>query len=561
MKKRQYTYVPNTKIDAVTTENAVFGGDELLDGVYVKGRKKFKKGGTATKAKTPKQIAKSLMSIDNKVWDKLDITSGSALYADKDLQKKYADELEKAGADKLIAEANKGVGYASADARVHQVLLILEDNNYASLYSYITLRGAMGEGKRKVIEDMYKEYPGYTLNPEVIKQKFKHGGQTGKAITSRTPSLEEKAADIVGHSEWFSLDNEEKADLITEMVSDGVIAIPFEHGGMMGSMAKGGESANWGIYEPSMREKDGKYVVYSRSHGIMSFSTKQEADDYIKQIKDDLLQMSMGLEDVTYAKGGVAEAAKYKVVFKMKGMDEKEKMFDDKAKAESFVELMSDDDDVEKIKMEEVKEKVKKSAPKKAEAAAPPVSLFGLAKAAAPAPTASKKTAPQVPIPGIKDTIRRYDELHATIKNAEAEKELLHGQLVEMGSEKFLDLYERQGSRPKNFDMTDGGESILFMISDAYEKLTPEKEAILEAYPGVVETQVKYSFDPETLDRVGDVVSRLIMDSKLLTDEDKRNLIVVETKKFVRKGTVDRLLEYDDPRILFDIIKPKKGLK
>jgi len=566
MKKRQYTYVPNRKIDAVTTENAVFGGDELLDGVYVKGRRKFKKGGEASKTKTPKQIAKSLMAIDSKVWDKLDITSGSALYGSDDMQKKYASELEKAGADKLMAEANKGVNRTSADTRVYQVMDILQDNNYHSLYNYFVYRGVYGDQKIKIYEDFYKEDMGKRgsssfLNPALVSKNitvgYKHGGQT-KAVPTRTLTLEEKALDIVGPTEWHGLDSEEKADLITEMVSDGVISIPYEYGGMM---ANGGRTADWGIYEPSMRESDGKFVVYSRSHGIMSFSSKEEAEDYINQIKDDLLQISMGLEDVTYAKGGVAEAAKYKVVFKMKGMDEKEKVFDDKGKAETFVEMMSDDEDIEKIKMEEVKEKVKKSAPKKAEATAPPVSLFGMAKAVTPAPTSSKKTAPQVAIPGIQDTIRRYDELHAMIKNAEAEKELLHGELVELGADKFMEMYERQGSRPKNFDMTDGGESILFMVSDAYEKMTPEKAAILEAYPGVLETEVKYSFNPEVLDRVGDVVSRLIMDSRLLSDDDKRNLLIVETKQFVRKGTIDRLMEYDDPRMLFDVIKPKKGLK
>ena len=616
MKKKRLdqmsTYVPKRKIVSVKTKKAVIDSDQLLDGVYVRGKKKLAKGGKAASTMTAKQVAKKLMKIDSDVWNKLDVDSGSQLYSDPELQKKYIAELDKSEANHLMA----------ASKNKQKVFDELEDWNHHAMCSYIVGKGHLGDEAMQRAKMNYdftmREYgKAYTLNPEFITRVMAEGGRVfvgkfneeqlrnkedklaiekkmketglkyvdskiimknGKpnmmevylyadggmmaeggnvSIPMRMPTLEEKVEDIVGSPSWHSLDADEKASLVQLMVADGDVKVSLSHGGYMRE-----EEIDWGMYEPSMRKSDNKYVVYSRSHGVMSFNTEEEAKDYIKQVKKDLVELTQELDkDVMYAKGGVTEAVKYKVVYQMKGMDApKEKMFDDKGKAETFVEMMSDDEDVSKIKMEEVKEKVKKTTTKAAEAVAPPVSLFGMAKGA-PKASPTKKEKPQVQIPGIADDIKRYDELHAIIKNAEAEKEVLHGTLRQVGIDKFMELYERRGSRPDNFELADGDQAILFMVKDQYEKVTPEKAGILEAYPDLLETEVKYSFDPATLERVGDVVSRLIMDSKLLSDEDKRNLLVVETKQFVKKGTIDRLLNYDDPRMIFDIVKPQTGLK
>lgn len=552
MKKSKYTYLPKRKIKSVNTKNDSISGNEILDGVYVKGNKKFAKGGdviggllkrSAKPPKTDKKIAKDLMAIEASVWDKLDIESGYQLGSDMELQKKYVAELEKSNVDKLVDSAKDR----------EKIFDELEDYNYHTLNSYLTSRGHFGQEKKDRQKEFYATYK-WGINPELVTEVMAHGGKTPMPMRMRT--LEEKAEDIVGSSTWHDLDREEKSDLVSEMVGDGILKVSFEAGGYMD---RGG--VTWGIYEPSMKESDGKFVVYSRSHGIMSFSNKEDAEAYIAEIKKDLMDISMGIEDVTYAKGGVTEAKKFKVTYQLKGMDAKEKIFEDEDKAKTFLEMMSDDEDTVKIKMEEVVEKVKKTTPKTATAQAPPVSLFkDLAKQAAPK-TASKKAGPEVQVPGLADDIKRYDELKAIIKNAEAEKEILHGTLRQVGIDKFMELYERRGSRPENFDLADRDQSILFIMNDKYEKVLPEKAAILDNYPGLLETEVKYSFDPATLDRVGEVVSRLIMESNLLSDEDKRNLIVVETKQYIKKGSIDRLLQYDNPRMIFDLIKPITGLK
>jgi hypothetical protein len=253
-------------------------------------------------------------------------------------------------------------------------------------------------------------------------------------------------------------------------------------------------------------------------------------------------------EEFEYADGGgVAEATTFKVSY-TEGSKEKEKTFNDKAKAELFVETLQDDDDITKIKMEEIK-------PTKTEKQ----SLFGMAKKSTP--TTSKKEKESVQVSGIATKISRYDELKAIINNAKAEQEVIGGELKSVGKEKFLELYEERRRKPDNFNLSDRDEKILFIVMDKYKKVEPEKAALLEQFSGLLESVTTYSFNPEVLDRVGDVVSRIILDSKLLSDADKQNLLIEETSLAVKKGSIDRLLDYDNPEEVFNLIEPILALK
>jgi hypothetical protein len=91
---------------------------------------------------------------------------------------------------------------------------------------------------------------------------------------------------------------------------------------------------------------------------------------------------------------------------------------------------------------------------------------------------------------------------------------------------------------------------------------------MLEQYSGLLETKTTYEFNPDILEKevssgmtVGDVVSMLIQDSKLLSDADKENLIKAKTTMRVPKGTIDRLMDYDNPREVFNLISPILALK
>lgn len=304
------------------------------------------------------------------------------------------------------------------------------------------------------------------------KRYITEQGKRYKVITEQTVS--EAAEQAVGSATWHRLDEMQKAGVVGELVSDGVIGVRMAEGSMV---ATG--------FKVTYILMDGKKVE-------RKYKSKEDMDE------------------------GIADA---------------------------YMEF-----DIENIEVEEDKPAKEK------------VGLFAMAKKAEPK-KAKGAPKPEVVVDGIESEIARYDELKEIINNAKAEQELIGGRLKEIGKENFLELYEEKGRKPENFNLKDGDEEILFIVMDKYKKVEPEKEAILEKYEGLLEKVTTYSFNPEVLDRVGDVVERLIMDNKELSDNDKAKLLIVDTTVAVKKGSLDRLMDYDNPAEIFDLIEPILALK
>jgi hypothetical protein len=771
-KRKEYEYIPVGEIDSIeTTKGEVFTKNDILDGAHIRKRKPKVQPKTEPKVEQkPTKIkwdkaAEQIMSKDGKIWDDLNIRSGSQLYSEEDMQKQYISKLE------IIDDI-----FLSSNNRL-KTLDELTDNNYHSVRNYLDLK--FGDKKaRESYKNLHKDYPTSYLNPKLIEAKFAYGGSIG--VPTRTKTLEEKAEDLVGSSQWHSFDAEGKSEIVAELVSSGALNIEYGLGGRtpdkmfengeivwdennkrygvvlnnyenkdleirldsdgnqsiewlykLGSVgdkgtkedlqeallghkslietfpdrgyervayANGGgvdnvkkiidgynvwyltyidsthfflsnspdfkgnayhigqfrgrpfydEVNQWlksfnksyakgggvdaidlkaGVYrignpkkiEPNLYEQkimeifeDGSVdsasdygrklsdfsasyyknapVISDKDFAIWSIHNQNRKLKYAnggnievlytKLIKEfhkggyenmgssfksfietkketalekgdletyhNLIDVLDMYENDFYAKGGGVAEAKYKVTFEIEG-NKRDKLFDSKEKADNFLELMADDEEVKNIVVEEVK-------------ATPTESLFAMAKSA-PAKKSSSKEKESVQVNGIATQIARYDQLKEIIDNAKAEQELLGGSLKQIGKDKFLEIYEKRGGKPDNFNLADENEKILFIVSDKYKKVEPEKVSILSDYDGLLETTTKYSLNPEILDRLGDTISKIIMDSKLISDEDKKNLLISETVTTVKKGTIDRLLQYDDPALIFELIEPVLSLK
>jgi hypothetical protein len=293
----------------------------------------------------------------------------------------------------------------------------------------------------------------------------------------RKKSLEERAEMLVGSSTWHDLNRIEKADVISEMVTEGLL--PYV------AMAKGGVTAD------SLKVR---YTLSNNEVVEVEYDSKEAMDD--------------GIADFYLS------------------------------------------NDVEAVEVIESKKEVKKEEKK---------GLFDLAKKA-PAKKSASKEKPEVIVEGIESEIARYDALKEIINNAKAEQEVIGGKLKQIGKEEFLALYELYNRKPDNFNLADGDEKILFIVMDKYKKVEPEKEALLEDYDGLLEKVTTYSFNPEVLDRIGDQVSDLILNSDL-SEADKKNLLIVETSVAIKKGSIDRLNDYDNPEEIFNLIEPILALK
>lgn len=322
-----------------------------------------------------------------------------------------------------------------------------------------------------------------------------------------------------------------------------------------GYMAEGGRI----LLDDDMR-KVVKLIQFSRinPYDVSPNFVKEIAEDNNiklndRQAKD--ISKGFGYEGEMASGGYMAEGGevgeKVKVTFTLAGGKTVTKTYDSKADSDEGIADFMIENDVEDIKVEEEKKKSLLDIVKKVEKKG-----------------AKSKDKPTVEIDGAESDIAEYKRLNEKIKMLTADKELIGGKLKAIGKEKFVELYEQKNRTPENFLLADGDESILFMVQDKYIKVTPEKEAMLENYgKGLVETVTTYKFT-ELIEKklpngqtIGEVVVGLIMDSSVIPENDKMNLITAESVTRVPKGTIDRLMEYDNPEEVFNLIEPITALK
>jgi hypothetical protein len=163
-KFEKWTFPPDTDVLKV-----------IIDKYYGVGEKKEE---TPTPQPTPKsskmsvkEIADRLMTLDSTLWDRLKIESGSQLYADDDLQKKYIKYWsEFYEGDTSIPTKMKELSIKERN----ELGDYFEDDNYHSLKNLFMLYGYFGISNKVNAETFY-EQRGYGLNPKNFKPEIKKG--------------------------------------------------------------------------------------------------------------------------------------------------------------------------------------------------------------------------------------------------------------------------------------------------------------------------------------------------------------------------------------------------
>jgi hypothetical protein len=511
--RKKYTYIPKDEIESITTWNGKnITQDKILDGAYVRGNVKYAKGGMPMMAKLPN-------SPEGRMKDKL-------IQILNEMSERQLDMV----ADKYDVQGDLGFW-----------VIALPNNKVEGVLRYCmsVMRGKYADGGD--VQDFYENIQVHVQGVGTIYQ--------GQSLREATEVFDEYYANHP-HAEIVMVDEK-----YGEEIKWGNFSSDDDD-----EYADGGE-----IYTKSVEEQ-AQELLGNRFFEL----NPQEREDIINSFISDgvitprVTYTKFEEEDFEYADGGGVATASYKVTYQMVGSkDKKEKLFTDKAKAEFFVETMEEDDDVKSVKLEEIKEKPAKATKE------PTINLFGAAKKVPATTTGSKKARPSVEINGIGDDIERYNQLKAIMDNAKAESELIGGRIKEAGLEKYIEMYEQTGRNPPNFDIVSDGNSILFMIKDAYTKVTPELKEMLENYgDGLVEVTNTYSFDNEIIEKkvkgsktIGDIISELIMKSQDIPAEDKANLISVKEVMRVPKGTIDRLADYDNIEEVFNLIQPQLALK
>lgn len=261
------------------------------------------------------------------------------------------------------------------------------------------------------------------------------------------------------------------------------------------------------------------------------------------------------IDDLRITKGekGLIVGDKYVATFTLANGKTIKKSYSTKDELDEGIGDMYMDNDVIDVKIEETKAKEEPKEEKKG--------IFKLAKITEKTTSKGKEKRQGVAIEGIESDISRYEELKAIMKNAKAESDLIGGRIKEVGSQKWLELYEQSGTNPNSIDLIDGDETIMLQVKDGYKKVEPEKRAILqENYPDLLETTIVYTMDTALLDKYGEVITNLINNSKDIEEKDKDKLVKGESTTIIKKGSIDKILNYPNPEEVFILIEPTMAL-
>lgn len=184
--------------------------------------------------------------------------------------------------------------------------------------------------------------------------------------------------------------------------------------------------------------------------------------------------------------------------------------------------------------------------------------LLKKAKAAAAAEPAksSKDKKPRIKLsnvdyPNMYNKIKRQAFLKDEIKKLTAELELNDDEIKELGVRHWSQRFENSGVNPDSVmielrerDNDDAADTVQFMLNmkDQYIKIDEAAAIQLRADFGdevVTETDT-YKFNPELVEKYGEILSELIENCDKISKDDKEAIFIAETKREVTKGTIDK---------------------
>jgi hypothetical protein len=190
--------------------------------------------------------------------------------------------------------------------------------------------------------------------------------------------------------------------------------------------------------------------------------------------------------------------------------------------------------------------------------------LFKAAKAN-PEKKAASKEKVSVQADYLSQEIERLAKIQEEIDALSAEAKLLHEQVKDAGVNEFINLFESGSKYPGSFNIEAENASVMFIPSDRYSKIDEERSnELIEKYGDkIVEESTTYIMDSALVEKYGEVISDLIMNSKKIEAEDKEKLISAKVDYFIAKGTISSLNEYNlyDMKEIISDIKPVFMLK
>jgi hypothetical protein len=195
--------------------------------------------------------------------------------------------------------------------------------------------------------------------------------------------------------------------------------------------------------------------------------------------------------------------------------------------------------------------------------------LFSKAKATAPKTSAKKDEKVRINLndSDFFNKVSMLESIQDRMKSDKAQADMLADEIKDLSKEEWVRLYEKTGKNPGSIFVEsiqdDQTAQVMFVPSDKYITLNPDRaEVLIEKYgQDIVEEKTTFSFDNDMIEKYGEILSNLIMNSRDISEGDKERIIKATSTYSVAKGTIDKMKFYGPINEIMDEVKPVIALK
>jgi hypothetical protein len=195
--------------------------------------------------------------------------------------------------------------------------------------------------------------------------------------------------------------------------------------------------------------------------------------------------------------------------------------------------------------------------------------LFSKAKSTAPKTSAKKDEKVRINLndSDFFNKVSILESIQDRMKSDKAQADMLADEIKDLSKEEWVRLYEKTGKNPGSIFVEsiqdDQTAQVMFVPSDKYITLNPDRaEVLIEKYgQDIVEEKTTFSFDNDMIEKYGEILSNLIMNSRDISEGDKERIIKATSTYSVAKGTIDKMKFYGPINEIMDEVKPVIALK
>ena len=195
--------------------------------------------------------------------------------------------------------------------------------------------------------------------------------------------------------------------------------------------------------------------------------------------------------------------------------------------------------------------------------------LFSKAKSTAPKTSAKKDEKVRINLNDLDffNKISTLETIQERMKSDKAQADMIADEIKDLSKEEWVRLYEKTGKNPGSIfveSVQDGQTAqVMFVPSDKYITVTADRaDSLIEKYgQDIVEEKTTFSFDNDMIEKYGEILSSMIMNSDEISEDDKERIIKTTTTFSVAKGTIDKMKFFGPINEVMDEIKPVISLK